>query len=94
MSQLTAWFKRDTTKVILKAALNILKVLMGKMGEEVWKVATEEVVRANAMPLDGTQKFKMVTGNIKSRFPEIKDTFTNLVTELAVTFMKESLLKR
>lgn len=97
MSILSNWFKRDSTKLILKGALTVLKALMGKMGSEVWKVTQEEVMRAEAMnggKLTGPEKFKQVTMAVKARFPEIKDYFTNLVTELAVTYLKESLIKR
>lgn len=97
MSWITELFRKESTKIIVQAALSILKVLMGKMAGEVWKIVQEEVVRAEALnegSLSGHDKFKHVANAVKGRIPGVKDYMLNLVIELAVTHFKESMIKR
>lgn len=95
MSWFTAIWKKESTKVIFGAALNILKVVIGKSAEEVWKRTTESVMRAEDMAnLTGPEKAKYVLNDMISQWGDIRGYIRNLILELAVAYVKEGLIKR
>lgn len=94
MSWLSVFWKKESTQVILKSALAILKVFMGKVANDAWKMVTDAVSRAEDMPLTGQQKAKYVLDDLKSQLPGIKDHLANLMLELAVAWLKEGLIKK
>lgn len=94
MSWISVFFKKESTKVILKSALAILKVFAGDIAKELWDKTTVSVAKAEQMPLSGTEKARYVLGAIKSEWPEIKDHLANMLLELAVAYLKEGLLKK
>jgi len=94
MSILSKWFKQESTKVIMKSALAILKALAFGVGKHLWDIALAEVKRVENLPISGQEKAKLVGQSIKGAFPEIKDYLVNLAVELAVAHVKESLIKK
>lgn len=94
MSILSNWFKKESTKVVLKSALSILKVIIGKSADEVWKRTTAAVLKAEQMPLTGPQKAQYVLNDLKSSWGDVKGYISNLILELAVTYVKEGMIKR
>lgn len=95
MSILTDWLRKSSTKVILKAAADILKAIIGEAGKEVWGVAQAEVFYIHShQEMTGPEKFQHVTETIKAKFPGIAENLVRLTAELAYTHLKESLLKK
>lgn len=94
MSWITEIWKKQSTQIVLKAALQILKVIIGKSADEVWKRATAAVVKAEEMPLTGPQKAQYVLNDLKASWGDIKGYIANLILELAVTYVKEGLIKK
>jgi hypothetical protein len=96
MSWLTNWFGKKSTQIILKSALQILKVLAFGMGEKLWQIAVNAVceVEQTHPHISGVEKAKRVSELIKKEIPGIKSHLVNLAIELAVAFMKEQLLEK
>lgn len=94
MSILSTWFRKSSTQVVLKAAVDIIKVILGKGGEELWLIVQKEVVAAKDLQLSGPDKAKWVFNQVKADFPELKSYILNLMMELAVTHLKEGMIKR
>lgn len=94
MSWLSIIWKKESTKVILKSALAILKIFAGETAELLWKRTTDLVQKAEDMPLTGPQKAKYVADNLRAQWGDIKTHLINLLTELAVAWLREGLLKR
>lgn len=94
MSIISNWFKQESTKVILKAALSILKIFAGQVANDIWKRTTDAAVRAENSTLSGPEKAKYVGDELRRQWPEIKSHLVNLATELAVAYLREGLLKR
>jgi hypothetical protein len=95
MSILSNWFKQASTKVILKSALAILKALAFGVGEQLWGVVRSEVAHVEGIPgLSGEEKARRVAKAVKAAFPEIKNSLVNLAIELAVSYLKESMIKK
>ncbi len=95
MSILSNWFKQASTKVILKSALAILKALAFGVCEQLWAVVKAEVAQTNTIPgLSGKEKFERVAKALRAEFPEIKDHLVNLSIELAVAYLRESMIKK
>jgi hypothetical protein len=94
MSILSTWFRKESTKVIFAAAVQILKAILGKVGTRLWEVAKEEVAKAQALPLTGREKADMVAKAVRAEIAGLPDYIVNLAIELAVTHFKESLIKR
>lgn len=94
MSWLSVFWKKESTQIILKSALAILKVFMGKVANEAWERVTVSVAKAEEMPLSGEQKAKYVINDLKAQWPGMKSHLANLIVELAVAYMREGLLKK
>lgn len=94
MSILSKWFKQESTKVIMKSALAILKALAFGVGKHLWDIALTEVQRVDALPISGKDKARMVGESLRRAFPGAKDYLVNLAIELAVAHVKESLIKK
>lgn len=95
MSWLSSFWKSEAKKVILKAALSILKALAHDFGEQVWGVVRSEVAHVNNTPgLTNRQKYERVFAAVKEAFPGIRDHVANLAIELGVAYLKESLIKK
>lgn len=94
MSILTSWFRRESTQVIVKAAIQILKVIAAGVGERLWNVAKTEVISVQNLPISNREKFEKVVKAIKDEFPGIKDYIANIAVELAVAYFKEAQVKK
>ena len=86
MSWLSVFFKKDSVQAVLKAGLNILKAFIGKVGEDLQKIAQEEVALAEREFNAGRikDKRKYVQDRLKARFPGIQEVFINHAIETAV----------
>ena len=94
MSILSNWFRKESTQIILKAALSVLKIYFGKLANEIWELVTTKVKEASSLPISGPEKAKYVYKSLESAWPGIKSHAANLAIELGVAFFKEGLLKK
>ena len=90
MSWFSNWLKSDSVKSILKLAERILKLIIGRVAEDVQRIAYEEVKIAEASGKDGLDKYEAVFKAMKKRFPSIKDSALNYAIEAAVLALQSS----
>jgi len=94
MSILSNWFKQESTKVIFKAAVTILKTLAFGVGERLWSVVKREVESVDKLPISGQEKAKRVWVILEDEFKGLPGYIGNLAIELAVAYIKETKVKR
>lgn len=86
MSWLSVFFRKDSVQAVLQAGLKILKAFIGKVGEDLQKIAQEEVATAETLYAAGKipDKRAYVQERLKARFPQIREVFINHAIETAV----------
>ena len=84
MSWLSKFLRRDSVKIILKMGERILKLIIGKVAEDVQRIAWAEVKKAEESGADGLDKYQMAFKALKKRFPDIKESILNHSIESAV----------
>ena len=84
MSWLSTWFGTIKWKVIFDLGVKILKIFLGKVAEELMRIAKEEVAAAEATGKTGTEKYEIAFKAITKRFPEIRERFINAAIEVCV----------
>jgi len=94
MSWLITWWKKESTKVIFKAALTILKTLAFGVGERLWNVTKEEVAKVDSLPISGPEKAKRVWAVLEDEFKGLPGYLGNLAIELSVAYLKEAKIKK
>lgn len=88
LDTIKAFFRRDTVKAILKTALSLLKLLLGKVAKDLQEIALEEVQKAEATGATGQKKYEMAYEGIKNRLPGLRESAINLAIELAVSALQ------
>lgn len=86
MSWLSSWLRRDSTKLVLSLVQKLIRVIVGKVADDLEKIALEEVKKAEASGLSGIEKYKMALSGIKGR-PQYRDLpqyVLNIAIESAV----------
>jgi hypothetical protein len=84
MSWFSQWFKSVKWKAILDLGVQILKVFLGKVAEDLQKIAKEEVDKAERTGKTGAEKYEIALKALKKRFPDMKESFINHAIETAV----------
>lgn len=84
MSWLSSFFRKDSVKLILDMGVAILKLLIGRVAENLQEIAKQEVDKAEASGKTGLEKYEAAFKGVKARFPEMKDAFINHAIETAV----------
>jgi hypothetical protein len=84
MSWLSAFFRKDSVKAILKMGVAILKLLVGRAAENLQEIAREEVEKAERSGKSGSDKYEAAFKGVKARFPQMKEAFINHAIETAV----------
>lgn len=94
MSWLSVFFKRDSVRAILDIGKKILAMFLGRLAEDLQRVAWEEVKKAQLTTGSGVQKARSAFEGIRARLPEISDSQINLALEIAVAAIKSGSLDR
>lgn len=86
MSWLSVFLRKDSVQAVLKAGITILKAFIGKVGEDLQRIAQQEVAEAQNLYALGKipDKRAYVQERLKARFPQIKEVFINHAIETAV----------
>ena len=88
MSWLSVFFRKDSVRALLDLGIKILKMFLGRLAEDLQRIAMEEVRKAQLTSVSGPQKAKAAFEGIKSRLPEVSDSQINLALEVAVSAIK------
>jgi len=88
MSWLSAFFRQDKVQMFLRAALSLLKILLGGVADSLNTIAQEEVKKAELSGKSGQEKYEAAFKGIKVRLPELRDSAINLAIELAVSALQ------
>ena len=91
MSWLSDWFRRDATKRLIGLCLGILKMFIGRFAGELWGIAREEVIKAEAASEDGWKKWTLAYEGIVRRLGDrdIPEWLISIAIEVAVGVMKQ-----
>lgn len=86
MSWLSVFFRKSSVQAVLKWGQQILKIFIGKVAEDLQKIAQQEVADAqNLYALGKIQdKRTYVKDRLQARFPQIREVFINHAIETAV----------
>lgn len=89
MSWLTAFFRRDSVKLILKWGEAILKLFLGKAAQELQNYAFAAVKAQEASGKSGLDKYEHAFKDIRTQFPDIKERLINTAIEVAVLALSD-----
>ena len=84
MSWLSSFFRKDSVKQILNFGKMILRLLLGKLADDLQRIAMEEVQKAEQSGKSGSDKYRAAYEAIKNRLPAVKEAFINHAIETAV----------
>ena len=71
MSWWNVWFSSSKVQKMRELVVMILKLFLGKVGQTLWDVAQEEVIKAEGMgDTPGAKKFELAYKGIKNRIKE------------------------
>lgn len=94
MSRLSVWwgsfFSKDNVSAFLNLALKIMKMIIGRVANDLNRIAQEEVARAEASGKSGTEKYEAAFKAIRARFPELRESAINLAIELGVNALEQA----
>lgn len=90
MSWFSVFFRKESVQAILKLGAQILKVIVGKVAEDVQRIAWEEVKIAEQSGKSGADKYEMAFKALRKRFPDIRDSVINHSIETAVIALQSA----
>lgn len=87
---MNVFFRKDSVQFVLNLGKQILKMFIGRLAEDLQRIAWDEVKKAQLAGGTGSQKAKAAFEGIKRRMPEVRDSQINLALEIAVSALKTS----
>lgn len=84
MSWLSSFFRRDSTKVIVNAIRKLLSLFVGRIADDLQKMALEEVYKAEITGKSGLDKYEMAFKALREKFKSLPEYALNIAIETAV----------